>query len=69
MARHKRRSELRAKECQLLLEEVQRTHDQTIDLLRQLKPLDRHYQDLLALDNAIATAVREITGDEALWCR
>jgi hypothetical protein len=68
MTRHKRRSELRDHEIARLVAEANRAHSQITDMLRHLTPQDRHYKGLLGLHNAIASALLEITGEEAPWC-
>lgn len=69
MTRHKRRAELTAAEIANIIEQAGAFHMALCGHMRVLKPQNDSYRQLLALDMAIESMLRELTGDDPPWCQ
>lgn len=69
MPRHRRRKALSEFEINDLERIAARLHADLAPLLIALSPLSPQYQAIQRLHQAMLDAVKEVTGEEAGWCR
>jgi hypothetical protein len=65
--RHKRKPELTPAQIEVLVARMTDVHRDLIPLLCELKPQSQHYNAVVDLNDALASAIRKVSGDEPAW--
>jgi len=67
MKRHKRKPALTSTQIDVLVARMTDVHKDLIPLLCELKPQSEHYNAVVDLNDALASAIRKVSGDEPIW--
>ncbi len=65
--RHRRKPELTPAQIDALVARMTDVHKDLIPLLCELKPQSEHYNAVVDLNDALASAIRKVSGDEPIW--
>lgn len=65
--RHKRKPTLTSAQIDVLFARMTDVHKDLIPLLCELKPQSEHYNAIVDLNDALANAIRKVSGDEPIW--